>query len=530
MKQFGFIALLVLVLVSNVLIIRIQFSAANEIDSICGKLSIAGQDSIQNSDFDYYAEVRSFKLQGLLEMFDNRDIGFIENPAFDDSVRHLDVINREPEFSTDQGRYNVNQQSINTIREKFINDKEALIDIFVCDSCSYFFVLTSDTFHLVNVSVTRDSLRQWIKSITEPLYQAKGLLSLEFKVDVAHKMYQQFFRPVEEYLDECEALIIVPDNLLIGFPFECLVVNPGIANEQKKIKYQQFENTRFLIHQYAISYNYSTSISLRGAESLQSSKNLGRRLITLGSIKDHPEEHNYSHLDVLQESPFAKDEIYKVTRLLWRYDSFTGDDLTNDILRNNSSNHRWVYLTTPVMIQSDQVDSSFIYLGVDETSHAIKKITIDDILECKFRSDMITLTRITLESTENLRSLVSIPEALLFAGARSVLHNLWRINDVSLSRFMSRYYYELKYKRETNAKALKVAKISSFKGTIFVDDIELSRAHPYFWATYILIGDPHVISPTFSSVPPRMVITIVYVIVLLLSFLIVRKTRIKQTE
>lgn len=531
MRKYVLIWLYVVLVFCSETVFGTNTSAELNHHAICEKLNSFDLDSLVATDLDYYNEVSLYKLDALLTMYKDADIGLslIEGYNKTDAEREVQDLHDAKSY-TNRTNPLGNQHAIAMIQDKFISEKEALIDLFVCESRTYYFIITSDSFNLVTIDVPKDSIANWIKLITHPLYHSKDLLSLDFNVDAAHKMYQQVFAPIESELSGRQSLIIVPDDILIGFPFECLVMNPTTIKSNPKIKYQDFENIQFLVHKYTISYNYSAFVSIRGAESLQKSKNLGRRLISMGPVSHAAEDIHHVDNEELQESPFAQDEIYKVSRLLWRHDNFRGIDLATDVLRENCSKYRWFYLTTPIIIRSDAIDSSFIYLGWDEDAKDSKRIMIDDILNCNFRSDLITLTGMSLETTDDLRGIVSIPEAFLIAGSRSVLHNLWRIHDISLSRFMSKYYYELKYLRETNAIALKNTKISSMKGTIKVDGIELSRAHPYFWASYILIGDSHVRPPTFSSIPPRMVIIFVYVIVSILSLLIIRKTRVRQSE
>jgi hypothetical protein len=62
------------------------------------------------------------------------------------------------------------------------------------------------------------------------------------------------------------------------------------------------------------------------------------------------------------------------------------------------------------------------------------------------------------------------------------------------------------------------------KDTFHLSDQEISRAHPFFWAGFRLIGNPRVIPPTKNIIPPWGVVIIVYVILMTGILFITRKT------
>jgi len=495
-------------------------------ESICDDLIRANEDSVKVDYADYYHRFSSFKLAQFLETYDILNVNKtkVEEEQPGNVNEGADVIDEREDSYEYRLRHIFDKKSIKDIQSKTIDEKEALLDIFVCDSCTYIFVMTVDTLDLLTINISRDTLKAWTNNIINPLYEAADIRSLEFNIDLAHRMYKEFFEPVEVYLSGKSSLIIVPDDIFIAFPFECLVISKNFESIDENILYQDMADIQFLIHKYTISYNYSTYISLRRVESLKESKSLGRRLMTLGLINaDAEKDHTKQETNLFRESTYASNELEKVTRLLWRNDNYSGRDLNSNILKHNCSNYRWFHFTTPVILDINDFGASYIYLGEDKSNNE-KRIGIQDILDCHLRSDLVTLSRLSLSSTEKLKAIVSIPEAFLIAGSRSVLHNLWIIDDITTSKFMSKYYYELKYKRETNARALQVAKISSMKGTVEIEETKISRAHPYFWATYILIGDSHVRPPSFSAMSPKMVIIVVYIIVFSLSFIIIRRT------
>jgi CHAT domain-containing protein len=98
--------------------------------------------------------------------------------------------------------------------------------------------------------------------------------------------------------------------------------------------------------------------------------------------------------------------------------------------------------------------------------------------------------------------LMSLSRALVYAGARSVVHSLWRIPDEETAEIMGNFYAFLR-EGHTKSEALHKAKISFVKANPL-------KQHPYFWAGFILNGDNE---PIKSSSPfPWSLISLLFLI------------------
>ena len=93
---------------------------------------------------------------------------------------------------------------------------------------------------------------------------------------------------------------------------------------------------------------------------------------------------------------------------------------------------------------------------------------------------------VTLSACESGRGVVAagdeqigLPRAFLYAGARSVLHSLWRIDDRATQVLMERFYADLRAGRGRGA-SLRNAQLAALRST---------DAHPFWWAALVLVGD-----------------------------------------
>jgi CHAT domain-containing protein len=358
---------------------------------------------------------------------------------------------------------------------------------------------------------------------------------LEFDYQISYELYQLLFQPLEKYTQNYKTIYIIPDGFLVGFPFELLVRDPTVLKKQNDdIHFQDYSQLDFLIKKYAICYNYSTAILASGKGLDRTTKKLGRRLLTLS--EPIPPQ-NTGELLKLQANlssqlpemtDYTADEIKRVSRLLFRHDNLKKEQVTKAFLFENGRRYRWLYFALPgILNNSNPLNSGLLFTRQsDDTSGLSDWLTPIEITQTKLAADLLTLsdTEVQSFSTDGNPGVIALPESFLFSGVKSVLFSLWRVNSISTSQFMSKFYWELKYKRQTNVAALREAKIASLKDTFTLDGKKISRAHPYFWATFQLIGDPKIRPPSPTRLPPWGVIVIVYVCVILGTLFITRKT------
>ena len=74
---------------------------------------------------------------------------------------------------------------------------------------------------------------------------------------------------------------------------------------------------------------------------------------------------------------------------------------------------------------------------------------------------------------------VGISRALRYAGAQSLVLNLWSVNDMMASEFAIKFYEGIN-KGETKSEALRNAKLYFLK---------TKNANPHYWGSYMLLGN-----------------------------------------
>lgn len=417
------------------------------------------------------------------------------------------------------------------LQKKFLDDNEAILDFWIKDNKILVFMLTRDSLQTVQWSCPFDLAKIKINLLLSPFYNNTGLLPLEFDAQISHQLYQLLFQPVEKHTHNYKIIYIIPDDFLIGFPFELLVRDLTVTKKQNNnIHFQSYSQLDFLIKKYAISYNYSTAILASGKDLDRTTKQLGRRLLTLSEpILPEKTRELWKPLRNLSAQPLeTAEEIKRISRLMFRHDNLKKDQATKSFLFERGRSYRWLYFALPGLLDnSNPLNSGLLFTRQNgDTSSLIDWLTIDEIIPMNLAADLLTLSASQVQpiSADGNPGVIALPQSLLFSGVKSVLFSRWQVNSLSTSQFMAKFYWELKYKRQTNVGALQEAKIASLKDTFIFEGKKISCAHPYYWATFQLIGNPKIRPPSPTKLPPWGVIVIVYVCVIFGTVYITRKT------
>ncbi|KAB8320810.1 CHAT domain-containing protein [Tolypothrix campylonemoides VB511288] len=95
-------------------------------------------------------------------------------------------------------------------------------------------------------------------------------------------------------------------------------------------------------------------------------------------------------------------------------------------------------------------------------------------------------------ATGDERAVLGLAGVAVRSGARSTLATLWPVGDASTAEVMSKFYQDLKKPGEKKLDALRMAQLSLIESLKTKPPFEEMRAlppHPYYWASYVLVGN-----------------------------------------
>jgi len=286
---------------------------------------------------------------------------------------------------------------------------------------------------VARIRYLENQLRQHFKKLSHKKDEASAL---EFANSVLTELHNQLIEPLLPTI-RMPHLIIVPHGLTYFIPFAAL-----------------FDGQNYLLDRFKISYSPRASL-LTTSWNRPPVQNV--HPVVFGCMaSDDDVEH-----DTIREAvPDAE----------WR----TEADFTRDQLLENGDTFEFVHILADVMFRHDNPMFSAIRTA-DSWVSAV------ELYSMHHQTNLLTLSsKISgLNPAAGADSLAALMEALLYAGARSVLMNLWNVDLKASGEFMRTFYSKWRG-GETKVAAARDAAVA----------VRQTWPHPLHWAPYILVGQP----------------------------------------
>jgi tetratricopeptide (TPR) repeat protein len=232
-------------------------------------------------------------------------------------------------------------------------------------------------------------------------------------------------------------LIVVPHDVLHYLPFHALGEGP-----------------RALVDDFVVSYAPSA-----GVHHLCCGKRpRGQESLVLG-VPD-------------PATPHIEDEVKAVAAALPGARVFLGPDASEAALREHGPRSRFIHVATHGRFRHDNPMFSSVQLGTS-------RLSLFDLYQLDLPAELVTLSGCGtgLNVAEGGDELLGLVRGLLYAGTRSALVSLWDVSDVGTAEFMAGFYQHL---GNLGDKGLALQRA--------MWDAREARAHPYYWAPFVLVG------------------------------------------
>ena len=385
--------------------------------------------------------------------------------------------------------------------QQILSDEQAVIEYILGPEKMSVFVITSDTLIYSQMALNRQRLGRMLAELS-PIFGSQGssekpnpaqvlnARQADFSIPPAYALYEVLLKPLEVWLGGKKELIIVPDDLQFYLPFEMLVVDTAGVETPR-----DFENAKFLLEKYDISYVSSASLLNPG---LQRPRKSSKGILAMGNpdLGAQPDEPEQGELlasrqppaariagDDLASLPYTETEVKTVGNVLAgsRNRIYTGSRATEEAFKSEASDFSILHLATHFLTNDQQPLYSGIVLTQEQNGQEDGYLQTYEIFNMKLNADLAVLSACNtgLGKLSKGEGLVGISRAFLYAGIPSLVVSLWSVDDKATSIIMGNFY---KYvKAGFNKKqALRRAK---------VDFLKTSHGDPFYWAPFILIGD-----------------------------------------
>ncbi len=308
------------------------------------------------------------------------------------------------------------------------------------------------SFKVPNAEKTIEQLSIYRKMLTTPLKTKEELN--QFK-STAYFLYNQLFPTSEiKALIKNKNTLIVPDITMENTPLEALI--------------SREDSLHYLVEDCNISYAYSLTFS-------ELNKGVIRKTNNDLSLYS-PIKFNNTTISSLPYTEKESDDIESI--ISGNFHQFDNANKSNFL--KNSANSKIIHLAT-------HANAS----GNPQIQFYDSILPLHELYTYKNNADLVVLSacETNLGEIKKGEGVLSLARGFFHSGANSVVSSLWKINDASTSEIMTDFYKNLK-DNQSKTFALNNAKRSYLKNH------SLSEKSPYYWASFVLIGDTN---PVFES-------------------------------
>ncbi len=326
--------------------------------------------------------------------------------------------------------------------QRLIGSKTTLVSYFVTTDKTLAFVITSSSFQAVEIPVKEADLRgaiNWFRSF--PNLRDAEPQSLT-------QLSSWLIAPIKEFIKTSD-VVIVPHGVLHYAPFAALTGGRVYFGDEHPIHY------------------------LPSASILPS---LRRRTQPTGHVVLAVSQ---SRADGLPALRHADEEAASVAKLYHTQPLTTGRATRAELLKRASAcnilhiaAHAQLKATSPLF-------SSILLSAEKDESPALEVREVYGMDLNQTNLVVLSACETQLGSQSRGDDIVGLNRAFMYAGARSVIASLWTVDDEATSLLMQAFYTKLK-QGMTKARALQAAQSETRK----------KYPHPYYWAGFVLTGDP----------------------------------------
>lgn len=338
--------------------------------------------------------------------------------------------------------------------QSLLDANTTLVEYFVTKDSTLAFIITRNTFETVTIDVSRDDLTQTITTF-------RDFASLDSPYPASLKqLYAWLIAPLKDKL-KTPLVGIIPHGVLHYLPFAALTDSEHYFGDDN------------------VLFSLPSASTLRFLQAKR--KPVTDTVLALGNPATT--EPGLAPLHFAQQEAETIADLYGTQPLV-------DDKATETALRAQAGGTGIVHLAAHGEYNEYNPLFSAIYLAGDNENDG--RLEVHEIygLDLTQSTDLVVLsacqTQVGAVSAGD--EVVGLTRAFLYAGSPTLIASLWNVDDEPTALLMERFYTHL---REGMGKAQALQQAQS--------EVRVQYPHPYYWAAFVLTGDP---GPVSAPVQP----------------------------
>jgi len=333
----------------------------------------------------------------------------------------------------------VTSQHLKDIQNK-LKEHETLLEFYGAGQTWYAFIVKHNgiwakKLSLENLDETVQSFREQLSNPGSVGYQQQSRI-----------LYDQLINPISGFLTE--QIVIVPHGVLHYLPFAALQGANGYLVDRHIV--------RILPAAGVLKY-------LKAGTTPHST----RTTLILGNPDRGDKRFNLQH---------AQEEAQAIAALMPDATVLLGNKATVSAVTKSNGKYRRFHIAAHGIFDSEEPLNSALLLAKESSDDGLLRAS--DLYRLNLNADLVTLSacETALSKVAKGDDLLGFTRGFLYAGTRSIVASLWKVDDLATKELMVTFYQNLD--RMDKATALAKAQRSS----------KIKYPHPFYWAAFQLTG------------------------------------------
>ncbi len=373
-------------------------------------------------------------------------------------------------------KYDLETASIEEVQENLLDQDQALVEYFLGEKSLFVFIITNSSFSVKKI-VKDFPLEKWISTLRANIIRFQFPFNLPDNyhselVNTANQLYKRLIKPIENELPH--RLIIIPGDILAYIPFEVFITKiNGKAHHYKKHDY--------LLKKYSIGYCYSATLFQEMVE-----KRLSKAeecLVAVAPIFGNDKKPVALRSMNLSSLKYNIPEAIKIAKLTGG-ETLLGEYATEEKFTEEAFKYQIIHLATHG--KANEELGEYCHLGFTEIVDTIENewLFVKDIYNVELNAAMVTLSACETGVGEIRKGegVISLARSFSYAGSGCINTTLWKVNDAKTAGLMDLFYKNIK-SGDSKDQAMRQAKLD------FIDSYDNMEVHPFYWSSFITIGD-----------------------------------------